>query len=123
MKKYIYSFIITLALFSCGSEKTEETTTELNCELAETISYKTDVLPILKENCYECHSEEQYGRQGDGHKLEGYEGIKKHVDKKLVMPSITHANGFVNMPYRKAKLDTCKIAVIGKWIAQGALNN
>ena len=123
MKKWIYSSIIALALFSCGAGNSEETTTEVTCDLSEKVSYKTDVLPILKENCYECHSEEVYGRQGDGHKLEGYKGLKKHVDKKLVMPSITHAKGFINMPYKKAKLDTCKIAIIGKWIEQGALDN
>jgi len=126
MKKILYPAILASLIMSCGEIPEETETTEepvVECGLSETVSYKTDVVPILEANCYSCHNEEDYGHKADGHKLYTYESIKEEADEGDLVGSILHQKGYIGMPYRKEKIDTCDLAVIIKWVEQGAPNN
>lgn len=122
---------IILVLCSCsggvaeGSAVAENAVAEnqVECETVSSVSYAKNVLPILEEHCLECHNTESYSREGDGHLLQGYANFKKKVDEKMVIGNIMHLQGYVKMPYRRAKLDTCDILTVVTWINEGALEN
>ena len=118
MKKLAYISILCL-LLACGSPE-EET---VDCQIPEQVSYKVDIVPILENNCYRCHSEDKYASKADGNLLEGYAALKKKVDNGALIPSIFHEDGYVNMPYKEPMLDTCLLITIKTWVEQGALDN
>lgn len=129
MKCSIILSVLPLILFicSCGSPSSLDDASsneeKIDCNISSEISYAKDVVPILQNNCYECHNDEDYAKKADGHKLFGYESFKKEVDEGMVKGSILHSAGFIGMPYRRKKLDTCDISLILNWVEQGAKNN
>ena len=86
------------------------------------MKYTANVLPILQANCYSCHGSGSTGGSG-GISLDGYAAIKRWADNGTLVGTITHADGFVAMPYGKPKLDTCSINKIISWVKNGAQNN
>lgn len=102
------------------------------CALPSTISYQTDVLPILKEDCYSCHDAAHYQNSppnGSGGELnmENFKQLQSYSlaangrngTAKLV-GAVRRDPGFEGMPFEKAKIDRCKIAVLEAWAAAGA---
>lgn len=86
------------------------------------MKYTANLLPILQANCYSCHGSGSTGGSG-GISLDGYAALKNYADKGYLVGTITHATGYVGMPYGKAKLDTCTINKIISWVNNGAQNN
>lgn len=132
MKKSIITSIIgatTIAAFSltsCGGveEKMEEVAEVSAPACASTeLSYKKDILPIFEANCFSCHNEEVYARKADGNLMVGYSDIKKYLDEGLIIGNIERTQGFIGMPYKKEKIDSCDIEKIKAWAAAGALEN
>ena len=115
--------LLSLLLISCSSSVEDKKTSSIDCGKMSEMSYTNDILPILETNCLSCHNEENYSKKADGRLFEGYKNFKKYVDKGTVVRAINHEAGVVNMPYRKAKLDTCTIAKIEAWVNEGAKNN
>ncbi|BAV10375.1 hypothetical protein FLA_6437 [Filimonas lacunae] len=87
-----------------------------SCDTAN-MQYAANVVPILKASCTSCH-----GSAG-GISLGTYAQVKAQVDNGALIGSITHASGYVAMPYNRSKLSDCEINTIKAWIARGALNN
>lgn len=83
------------------------------------MTYTGDVLPVIQANCYSCHSNTASG----GVSLNSYTRLKAQVDNGYLTGVITHASGYVPMPYNGAKLSDCDINKIKDWIARGAQNN
>src|SRR5450755_2462532 len=107
---------------SCTSEKLEP-----DCN-TQNISYSLNVVPILKSNCYKCHSSgNSVGSYG--HLLDNYDSLipftirdaNTHIS--FLEGAITHTPGYLAMPYMDGKLDTCAIKQIQAWITQGRPNN
>ena len=88
-----------------------------------------DVAPILVENCIACHnprkSESKYvmttfaqlakgGQQGEGITLEPGEPDESHL-VELIRP-----DGEPRMPYKQDPLPAEKIAIIERWVTEGA---
>jgi len=86
------------------------------------VKYSTGVVPILQNNCYPCHGASSNSGSG-GIILEGYNNIKVYVNQGYVVGNVTHAPGFVGMPYGLPKLPDCEVNTIVAWVHQGALNN
>lgn len=85
------------------------------------VSYGEDVLKVLNSgNCLGCHSDDT--KQGNL-SLEGYENFKKAADDETLLRAIKHQSGAVPMPLDRDKLSAEKIAVIERWIIQGAKEN
>jgi len=87
------------------------------------MSYSQNVVPILKYNCYTCHS---VGNSvgSVGILLDNYDSLKKYANQGgYLVGNITHEPGFVAMPYMKPKLDACSINQIVAWVNQGAPDN
>jgi hypothetical protein len=85
-----------------------------------TISYAAKVVPILQANCYGCHS----GSAPSGGQAMGtYTADKTMAQNGKLLGVISHASGFSPMPKGGSKLSNCNIAVVRKWIEEGAPNN
>jgi mono/diheme cytochrome c family protein len=90
-----------------------------------------DVLPILKANCYSCHSANEYQVNSGGtlnmekfSELKAYTQVASgHGDVSALLGNIRQEPGFNPMPQGGGKLDDCKIAIIKAWIDQGAPQN
>ena len=84
------------------------------------VSYAQKVVPILQSSCYGCHA----GASPSGNQLMGtYAADKAMAQNGKLMGTINHAAGFSPMPKGAAKLSSCKIATIKKWIDAGMPNN
>lgn len=116
-------------LGSCSHEKLTPDCSTQN------MSYSQNVVPILKSNCYKCHSTgNSVGSYG--WLLDSYANLTRFTNRKdtitvagvstIISPLegfITHTQGFLSMPYMDGKLDTCAIKQIQAWITQGAPDN
>lgn len=130
MNKYKPLILITVFassiafLNSCTKNKTEDMVIKTSsCDSVKVISFKNDVQPILNNNCGAqagCHSN---GSASGGVKLESWQGANEVASTGLLMKAIRHETGVSNMPKGGAKLDACYIAIIGKWVRNGSLNN
>ena len=89
-------------------------------DTAGTVSYTQKVVPMLQRYCYSCHS----GAFPSGNIQMGTYATDKAValNGKLY-GSVSYASGYSPMPQGAAKLSTCQIGVIKKWIDGGLLNN
>jgi len=112
--------IFLIAMLSrCTYNVEEELYPKTDCD-TDNISYSIDVVPILQNNCYECHSE---AVNQAGITLEGYNNLKTYVDNGRFLGAIKHEPGFSPMPQGRPQLPDCQIAKIEQWILDGAQNN
>ena len=117
----------TLALGLGGCAKEEP--------VVEVVSYQTDVLPILKDNCMECHVEGGKGLKASGLSMESYDGLMKGteygpiikpgdaISSSMVMLLEGRADPSIRMPHGKKSLPKEQVEVLKVWIDQGAKNN
>ena len=119
-------YLITLYTSSCTSRKKDQLAPP-GCYTSN-MSYATDIVPILKSNCYLCHSAgNSVGSYG--HILDNYDSLLKNYvspynpSESILVFVIAQDPNFPAMPYMKPKLDSCSIHQIIAWINQGALNN
>jgi hypothetical protein len=120
----VFMFVI-LSVFFSGSCTHEQLAT--NCD-TQNMSYANNVVPILKSNCYRCHSAgNSVGSYG--HLLDNYDSLKPYTTRNattgisFLEGVITHTPPYIAMPYMAEKLDTCAINQIIAWISQGAHDN
>lgn len=84
------------------------------------VSYAQKVVPLLQQYCYSCHT----GSFPSGNQLMGtYTADKAMALNGKLYGTIAHAAGYSPMPKGMAKMTSCQIAVIKKWIDSGTLNN
>ena len=100
--------------------------------LPELIDFNRDIRPILSENCYFCHGPDKNKRKADL-RLDTKEGLfSSHESRQTVVPGkvidselfrrITASDPDERMPDPKSnkKLSDRQIALLKKWIEQGA---
>lgn len=98
-----------------------------NCD-ADTVYFQNDVLPLLVSNCASCHSKTV---SNNGVILTDYASVMKTTvvvpgspSQSEIIKKITTAETDGRMPPAPANALTGEqIAVISKWIEQGAINN
>lgn len=84
------------------------------------VSYVQHVVPLLQQYCYSCHT----GSFPSGNIVMGTYATDKAITLNgSLYGSITHASGYSPMPKGSAKMNSCQIARIKKWIDAGMLNN
>ena len=90
--------------------------------------FDQQVLPILKQRCYECHSHESKIKGGlaldskSGWQTGGDHGAAispGNVSKSLLVEAVRYTNPDMEMP-PKGKLAANEIEVLEKWVAMGA---
>lgn len=103
------------------------------CVLPATLSYQNDVLPILKKECYSCHDAAHYQNSppngsGGALNMENFGQLQYYSltangtnGPAVLVGSVRHDPNFVGMPFGKAKIEPCEIAILAAWSAAGAL--
>lgn len=86
------------------------------------MTYMTNVVPILQQNCYRCHGSTT-NSGSFGLVLEGYNNIRPYAESGTLIGVISHAQGYVPMPEDGGKLSDCDINKIRSWISHGIQNN
>ncbi len=129
MKKSLSIVLLILSLssalvISCTKSSADKQTVVNPPGTCDTVNmkYTADILPILESRCYGCHGNGNTGGSG-GINLDGYDHLLPYITSGSVKGNITHANGYVGMPYGQPKMDDCTINKILDWINQGAPNN
>jgi hypothetical protein len=129
MKKLILSGMLALAIFIAGlvgCSKQNETALAAKgaagaCDTM-AVSYSKQVVPILQSICYECHGNGTSAGSG-GILLQGYSNLLVWAQNGYLVGCVTHAPGFVPMPYLLPALPACEMNTIAAWVHQGANNN
>jgi Protein of unknown function (DUF1553)/Protein of unknown function (DUF1549)/Planctomycete cytochrome C len=90
--------------------------------------FRKSVEPILKKNCYECHSHTSGAMEGDltldwqsGLITGGTRGtaiIPGNPDRSLIIKAVRHIDPELQMP--EEKLSDKDIAILTQWVKQGA---
>ena len=127
--KYIFSLALVLFLFSCKKESTTQKPIITDCD-SNQITYNSKVKPILKTNCYNCHST-AVTANNPSMDFENFANLKTYMDLHFHLDTsygsqfynnILHTLGAKAMPPDK-KISACEIRTIKLWIDAGALEN
>jgi len=121
MKKIIaLSLLVVMTLISCSKEEEPIVVPPSNnCDTVE-MSFQNDVTPILRTNCFGCHSTSAaFGNII----LDNYDEVAKVISAGRFLGSIKHESGFSPMPQNAAQLSDCNIDKISAWVEDGSPNN
>lgn len=84
------------------------------------VSYSTQVVDILQNNCYSCHSGPN---PPTGIHLDTYANLKVFASNGFLVDAVTQNGVVTPMPYGLPELPACEVNTIVAWVNQGALNN
>jgi hypothetical protein len=105
------------------------------CAAEEIVSFKEDILPLLKWRCGSCHEAGGAGYEKSGLDLTSYAGVMKGTKfGPMVIPRQPETSNLmllldwrvspaIRMPHGKKQLSTCDRSTIRTWIRQGAKDN
>ena len=106
--------------------------TAANALPAQELSYNRDIRPILAENCFACHGPDKRARKAD-RRLDTADGARAELEgvRAIVPGDVAKSDAVVRIeshdadeqmppPKSDKKLKPEQIALIKKWIAQGA---
>lgn len=121
LMKKILLFILTIAALSgCYWQNEEDIFPADLCDTVD-VSFSADVVPILANHCFSCHSNASAPVFSTGITLEDYEDVAAASD--AIVGAINHEDGFPPMPRNADKLDSCLIMTIEAWVNDGTPNN
>ncbi|MFT4568455.1 MAG: hypothetical protein ACI9FN_003424, partial [Saprospiraceae bacterium] len=125
-QQLILAVFVSSILFSCSQNQDE------SFSLPDTVDFNYHIRPILSQNCFLCHGPDPSSREAEL-RLDTYEGATAATDdgkvitphkaaKSLLIKRITSNDPDFQMPPPEAKKNLTKkeIALIEKWINQGA---
>ncbi len=99
------------------------------------VSYQKEVLPVLKANCFECHTPGGIGYEKSKLDMSTYDSLMKgtqfgpvvkpgdSLTSVLVMLIENRADSSIHMPYQRNLMSQPNIDTIKTWVTQGAKNN
>lgn len=128
MKKLIYCLVIIVigSLFSCTYNKWEDikpTDAVVVCDTSRIITYSVDVTNLINSSCgstdINCHS----SAASSMIPLDSYVGVQYFASTGQIMNSVNYVSGTSPMPKSQPKLSVCDIALLQKWVNEGAPNN
>lgn len=105
------------------------------CAAEEMVSFKEDILPLLKWRCASCHEAGGSGYEKSGLDLTSYAGLMKGTkfgamviprepeSSNLMLLLDWRASPALRMPHGKKQLSSCDRSTIRTWIRQGAKDN
>lgn len=105
------------------------------CAAEEIVSFKDDILPLLKWRCSSCHEAGGTGYEKSGLDLTSYAGVMKGTkfgpmiiprdpeSSNLMLLLDWRASPALRMPHGKKQLSSCDRNSIRTWIRQGAKDN
>ena len=112
---------------SCYYDSVQELYGTIPCDTT-AVTYVTDILPVMQNNCYTCHDNVNAMALGGGIFLEGFENLMQQVTPGDAVASplysvIAWLPGSAQMPKGQPQLSECDIARVRVWITEGAQNN
>ena len=118
----ILIFIAVVSFSSCYYDKGDMLYpgAGTNCDTTAAISYAKNVVPLLQQQCYSCHSG---GSPSGGIAMGTYASDKAIAVNGKLYGSISFAAGFSPMPQGAPKMSTCQLSTIKRWINAGSPNN
>lgn len=122
MNRFFLLILILIPLFYLNSCEYSSNDEVFVCDTVN-VSYKKDIVPILSNNCYRCHSNQNSTIFGDGVDLEGYKEDSTLISAGLILCNVKRVNGCKAMPKGAPKLPDCDIAKIQSWFNHGYPNN
>ena len=117
---FIFTFIIFIE--GCSYDKAEQVY-PINGNACDTTSmtYTTNVQPIIQNYCYSCHA--GTAPSGGGIVLDSYAGVKNFAaGGGSLIDRITSTDPSVQMPRGGPKLSDCDISKIKAWVNAGTPN-
>lgn len=123
---------LTVCLIACGPPISEDA--DVLARLPETVDFNYHIKPLLSDRCYSCHGPDENKREA-GLRLDTPEGafaalteseghaiVAGSLKKSAVFHRIRHTDPELLMPPPESNLslDEYEIALINKWIDQGA---
>lgn len=120
LKTIKWLFIGLIFMNGCYYDNEEELYPSAGPCVTDNLSFKTDIFPIINNNCVGCHN--AAALQG-GITMQTYEQIIPYVENGSLLGSIKHESGFSPMPKNVAKMSSCQISKIQQWITDGAPDN
>ena len=105
------------------------------CAAVEIVSFKEDILPLLKWRCASCHEPGGAGYEKSGLDLTSYAGVMKGTkfgpmivprepeSSNLMLLLDWRASPALRMPHGQKQLSSCDRNSIRTWIRQGAKDN
>jgi hypothetical protein len=120
MARWIISFALIIGLTGCYYDVEEVLYPEEEGCFKDTVSYSSEIEPIISGKCYACHS---IGSTISTIILEGYDNIKRYAEDGRLYGAVSHSVGFSPMPQGGAMLPECELEKINVWVQNGAPNN
>jgi cytochrome c553 len=111
MKKILLFAFLGASVVSCKKDSTTTSTTSASC--TKTISYKTEIAPMMNTYCASCHSANQ---PSGGVNLSSYSSVSSNATRSL--SSIKSGS----MPPMGSIPDSL-VQKLSCWISQGKANN
>ena len=105
------------------------------CSKAPSVSFASDVKPVLDTHCMECHNAGGTGTEKSGFSVESYDSVMAGtklgpmvvagdpLSSNLYRMVAREVDKSIRMPHGESTLSVEERAVIKTWIAEGALNN
>jgi hypothetical protein len=121
MKKHIIILLTWIAVYGCYWESEESFYTDQAFCDTSFVSFSEDILPILTNSCFTCHSNANAPDYAFGIALEDHQDVS--ASASLITGAINHREGYPQMPKNLEKLDTCRINTFEAWENQGKLDN
>ncbi|MBU3661362.1 MAG: hypothetical protein FGM14_15950 [Flavobacteriales bacterium] len=112
--KLLTSLSICILLFSCTKDKVADTIIDPNC--SDTVSYSTEVWPIIEQYCTGCHDV----GNSTGYTLTNHTNVSSNA---AAIVGSMKGSGFQFMPQGGEALPDSVIQKIQCWISQGKKNN
>ena len=111
--------ISLLALSSCYNDNYQDLYPSAPCDTT-SVTFTNDVWPVINAQCTGCHSG---GTPSGNIRLENYSDVVVIAKNGKLLGSIRFDSGFSPMPKGGAKLSSCTIAKMEKWVHDGTPNN
>ena len=90
-----------------------------NCDTLN-VTFSGTINPILQNKCVGCHNS---NNASQGINLSAYSGVQTVALNGKLYGAVSHAAGYIPMPYNSNQLPACEIEQIRVWIDNGAPNN
>lgn len=119
MKKLTVSaLIISLALAACKTSEKSGTAAKTTTPAplpAGTMTFATDIKPVMDMYCVRCHNENEKA----GYNFKEMASVKKAGANGELLGTIKHMDGFDPMPAHADPLDAATITKIENWVKTG----
>jgi mono/diheme cytochrome c family protein len=99
------------------------------------VSYSAQVQPIIEQRCMECHQPGEHGYEESGLEMTSYASLMQGtrfgpiIEPGEPMNSVLNqlvegrAHPSIAMPHGRDRLPDSEIALLRRWVEQGALDN